>query len=78
MVFYFDNGSRNGFFSSAQGLKQGDPLFPSLFILGVEVLSRTLNSLITHDNIVPFTMHQIGPQLNHLTYVDDIVIFSSG
>lgn len=71
------NGSRNGFFSSAQGLKQGDPLSPSLFILGAEVLSRTLNSLLTHDNFIPFSMHQRGPQIKYLAYADDIVIFSS-
>ncbi|XP_060202972.1 uncharacterized protein LOC132631414 [Lycium barbarum] len=72
------NGNRKGFFSSSQRLNQGDPLSPSLFILGSKVLSRLLNSLYEHPNFFPFTMSERGPQINHLAYADDIVIFSAG
>ncbi|XP_060210726.1 uncharacterized protein LOC132637688 [Lycium barbarum] len=72
------NGNRNGFFTSTHGLKQGDPLSPSLFIIGAEVLSRSLNRLNQNSNFSPFTMDTRGPIINHLAYADDIVIFCGG
>lgn len=72
------NGSREGFFTSTQGLKQGDPLSPSLFILEAEVLSRQLNNLLNNERFTSFTMSRNGPQITHLAYADDIVIFCGG
>lgn len=70
------NGSRYRF-SSSQGLKQGDPLSLSLFILAAEVLSRSLNDLIHNNSFIPFTMPSNCQAINHLAYADDILIFSS-
>lgn len=47
-------GTRRGFFTSSQGLKQGDLLSPSLFIMGAEVLSRLLNKMYDNPRFVPF------------------------
>ncbi|KAH0695796.1 hypothetical protein KY289_013278 [Solanum tuberosum] len=71
------NGSRHGFFHSTRGLKQGDPLSPALFILGVEVLSRMLNLLHHDQSYKGFHMQIRGPQINHLCFADDVIIFTS-
>ncbi|XP_019265849.1 PREDICTED: uncharacterized protein LOC109243378 [Nicotiana attenuata] len=67
-----------GFFQSSRGLKQGDPLAPSLFILGAELLSRMLNMLTNDQFFNGFYMQRRDPQINHLSFADDIIIFSSG
>jgi len=72
------NGARHGFFHSTRGLKQGDPFSPALFILGAEVLSRMLNNIYLNQNYQGFHMEPRGPQINHLSFADDVIIFTSG
>nr|XP_009768117.1 PREDICTED: uncharacterized protein LOC104219182 [Nicotiana sylvestris] len=71
------NGQPNGFFKSSRGVKQGDPLSPTLFILAVEALSRGLNSLHTNLYLCSFGMPKWSPKINHLSYADDTIIFCS-
>lgn len=70
------NGGIHGFFPGKQGLRQGDPLSPFLFILSLEYLSRLLKSNTGED----FNYH---PQcdklkLTHLAFADDLMLFSRG
>ncbi|WMV11057.1 hypothetical protein MTR67_004442 [Solanum verrucosum] len=71
------NGTRHGFFKSSRGLKQGDPLSPSLFVIGAELLTRLLDSLVNH-NFTPFQVDKNSPIMTHLCYADDTILFSSG
>lgn len=52
------NGQRHGFFQSTNGLRQGDPISPSLFVISAELLSTMLNKLLTKRGFACFTMHK--------------------
>ncbi|KAH0758046.1 hypothetical protein KY290_021539 [Solanum tuberosum] len=57
------NGQPHGFFHSTRGVKQGDPLFPALFILSAEVLTRALNALFNNDQFIRYGMPKWSPNL---------------
>lgn len=44
------NGSPAGFFSSSQGVRQGDPLSPFLFIILAKALSRFVHKVHSQGN----------------------------
>lgn len=66
------------FFQSFRGLKQEDPLSPTLFIIEAEVLSRGLNKLYELPDFKGFEMSKWSPYINHLTYADDTILICSG
>ncbi|XP_075079806.1 uncharacterized protein LOC142165070 [Nicotiana tabacum] len=71
------NGQAHGFFKSSRGVKQGDPVSPTLFILAAEALSRGLNALHTNLYFCGFGMPKWSPKINYLAHADDMIIFSS-
>ncbi|KAL0449146.1 UNVERIFIED_CONTAM: putative mitochondrial protein [Sesamum latifolium] len=68
------NGSLSGFFKSTRGLRQGDPLSPTLFVLAAEYFSRNLNRLMEIDKSLAFKGSQ---GISHLAYADDVLIFTN-
>lgn len=72
------NGQTFGFFHSTRGLKQGDPLSPTLFIIAAEVLARNLNHLFLDQDFKGFGVPKWSPEINHLSYADDTILFYSG
>ncbi|XP_060170581.1 uncharacterized protein LOC132601517 [Lycium barbarum] len=72
------NGQSHGFFRSSRGVKKGDPLSPTLFIIAAEVLTRSLNKLQEKPSFIGYGMPKWSPQINHLSYADDTILFCSG
>lgn len=66
-----------GFFKSTRGVKQRNPLSPTLFILATKELSRGLNALHWNHHFFGFGLPKWSPKINYLAYADDKIIFSS-
>ncbi|KAJ9689326.1 hypothetical protein PVL29_014820 [Vitis rotundifolia] len=72
------NGVPAGFFSNSKGLRQGDPLSPYLFVLGMEVLSTLIRRAAAGGFFAGCRLQgRGGAELNvsHLLFADDTVIF---
>ncbi|KAJ9709030.1 hypothetical protein PVL29_000829 [Vitis rotundifolia] len=72
------NGVPAGFFSNSKGLRQGDPLSPYLFVLGMEVLSALIRRAAAGGFFAGCRLQgRGGAELNvsHLLFADDTVIF---
>lgn len=71
------NRSIYGHFKGQRGLRQGNPLFPYLFVLCMEYFFCDLQSL--KDN-VNFQFHPncVVVQLSHLAFAYDIMLLSRG
>lgn len=70
------NGGVYGLFPAKQGLRQGDPFSPYLFILSLEYLS----GLIKLNTMEDFNYHPQSDRhkITHLAFVDDLMLFSRG
>ena len=69
------NGKAFGLFQSSRGLKEGDPFSHTLSIIAIEVLTRILNCSFEHCDFKGFGMRKWSSQINHLSYVDDTILF---
>lgn len=71
------NGAATLFFISERGLWQGCPLFPLLFLLIMEGLSRSINAAWNRGHIAGIKITE-NCILTHLLFIDDILIFLNG
>lgn len=55
------NGTLVGYFQGRKGLRQGDPLYPYLFVLAMKDLSLLLE--------------EVAIRLNHLCFADELLVF---
>lgn len=70
------NGQPSSPFTPERGLRQGDPLSPYLFVLCADVLSGLIRAEVTSQNIHGVKIARTAPQISHLFFADDILLFS--
>ena len=72
------NGSPAGYFKSTRGLRQGDPLSPYLFVLGMEVFSILIDKAIRGSYLAGYNFRNSFSEvinISHLLFVDDTLVF---
>ena len=79
-VFFFVllNGCSTNFFKSSRGLRQGDPLSPFLFVIGMEAFSRLIYKAVMGGFLSDYKhRNRVGEEIiiSHLLFADDTVIF---
>ena len=72
------NGSPARFFRNSRGLRQGDPLSPYLFVIGMEAFSRLLKRAVEGNYLSGSKIAERGgveTSISHLLYTDDTLLF---
>lgn len=69
------NGANSTAFAATNGLRQGDPLAPYLFVLCMEVLSEMIKQAVRDGRIEPLSCGEVP--VSHLLFADDVLVFAS-
>lgn len=72
------NGHSHGYLKSTQGVRQGDPLSPALFVIAEEALSRGISQLFISGHCRYYHLPWNVMPISHILYADDSIIFSNG
>lgn len=70
------NGQATPSFNPTRGVKEGDPLSPYLFILGMEFLSMLINQQVSIGSWQPTPVTSKGPNISHTLFADDVFLFA--
>jgi hypothetical protein len=71
------NGVPSCPFSPTQGIRQGDPLSPFLFIIMEEGLSCSIQDSIENQTLSRIPLHGIDPLIYHIQFVDYTLMMGS-
>ncbi|KAL4304112.1 hypothetical protein GQ457_10G013500 [Hibiscus cannabinus] len=69
------NGCLSQEFRPQRGLRQGDPLYPFLFLICTQALSALLTTEQFSSGLAGLCASRNGPRINHLLFADNSLIF---
>ncbi|KAL9664441.1 hypothetical protein QQ045_019841 [Rhodiola kirilowii] len=69
------NGIISDSFVPERGIRQGDPLSPYLFVMGMEWVIRRLNRAQQIGELKGIKVSRSAPPVSHLMFVDDCILF---
>ena len=69
------NEEPHGNIKPSQGIHQGDPLSPYLFLLCSKGLHRLIQAAANNGEIQGVSLCRNGPKLTHLLFADDSILF---
>ncbi|RVW15454.1 putative ribonuclease H protein [Vitis vinifera] len=72
------NGVSAGFFPSSRGLRQGDPLSPYLFVMGMEILDVLIRRAVEGGYLSGCNIRDgssTSVHISHLFFADDTIVF---
>lgn len=69
------NGDKTEAFKPTRGIRQGDPLSPYIFVICLDRLSHLIADHVEAGYWKPMRVGRIGPQISHLMFADDLLLF---
>ena len=69
------NGVACGNIVPTRGLRQGDPLSPTLFLICTEGLSALINEATRNQRLTGISICRGSPSVTHLLFADDSILF---
>jgi len=69
------NGEPTAAFSPSRGIRQGDPLYPYLFVACMERLSQLIDADCQAGRWKGIPVSRGGPRISHLMFANDVVLF---
>ena len=75
LILNFGERDPKGLINPTQGIRQGDPLSPFLFLLCTEGLHGLIKKVARAKDINGFSICKRGPKLTHLFFADDSLLF---
>lgn len=74
-LYLNSNGSTTGNIGASRGVRQGNPLSPYLFVIGMEIPGHLIRDVVKVEDWIPFKFGRgHGYKLSHVCFADYIIL----